>query len=109
MKMMAYIGLGLIAAVLAAILVGLLQPNRGGTSIAVDASGEATILAASRDIPAGTRLKDADLEETGVAGAEVPTGATSSRSILIGRTVLLPLTKGQAIGAAALVPFRKRP
>ena len=109
MRMVPYIGLGLVAAILAAVLVGLMQSDPQRLSVEVDSSGEATILAAARDLPAGSRLSDTDLVEAQVAAAEVPQGASSSRSILIGRTILLPLAKGQAIGASALVPMGTGP
>lgn len=104
MRMVAYIVLGLVAAILAAILVGLLQSNQGGAAVVIDSSGDATVLVAASDIPAGTRLTDANLVDTQVAVTEVPVGATSSRAILIGRTVLLPLANGQIIQSSGLVP-----
>ena len=109
MRMVPYIGLGLVAAILAAVLVGLLQPNTRDASITVDSSGEAAIFAAAKDLPAGRRLVEGDLMETRVAASDVPAGASSSRAILLGRTTLLPLTKGQAIGADALVPVGTGP
>jgi Flp pilus assembly protein CpaB len=61
-----------------------------------------TVAVALRPVPAGVVLVDADVGLRRVPAAFLPDGAVGSRPV--GRTVVVPLVRGQAVSRAQLAP-----
>lgn len=88
---------GLAAAVLAAVLVGLMRFEFVGSG--ANAGGGVTIVVAARDVPAGHQLEDADLAETPLPAGELASDMIRSKTSAIGQTTVVPLVSGQALRA----------
>lgn len=61
------------------------------------------VLAATRDLPAGTRLTDTDLRQVEVPLANVPNGALSEPAEALGRTITGGLTSGSILTTASIL------
>ena len=86
---------GLAAAILAAVLVGLMRFEFVGSGSA--AGGGATVVVAVRDLPAGHQLEATDLEEAALETSEVTGDMVRSMTTAIGQTTIVPLVRGQAL------------
>ena len=86
---------GLAAAILAAVLVGLMRFEFVGSGNA--AGGGATVVVAVRDLPPGHQLEATDLEEAALETSEVTGDMVRSMTAAIGQTTIVPLVRGQAL------------
>lgn len=62
---------------------------------AVANPADTTVLVAARDVQIGTRLGDGDVKSVRLPGADLPVGYYSSKSKIVGRGVILPISKGE--------------
>lgn len=95
---------GLLAAVLAAVLVGLMRFEFVGSSSGAGA-GNAVVIVAARDLPPGHQLEASDLEEASVASSDIGPDMIRSATAAIGQTIIVPLVKGQAVRDGGFAPL----
>lgn len=98
------VAVGIVAAAISAGLAILLQltlvnPRYG----AVAPSASATCVVASRDIPAGHRLSESDLDQTALDAQPAGESLIATRALAVGRVLSVALSKGQALRSADLV------
>lgn len=84
---------GLAAASVAAGLSAVAPPAVAGTSV----------VAAAREVPAGTRLRTADLTTVELPAGASPAGTADSVSALVGRVVVTPVRRGEPLTDARLL------
>lgn len=95
---------GIAAAVLSAALAVALQLTLSGSTVSgTQLRSAATCIAAARDLPAGHRIAEADLEIVEVGTRPSGESLVGSRALAVGRTTAVALTKGQAIRSGDLV------
>lgn len=95
---------GIVAAALSAALAVALQMTLSGSAVSgTQVRSSANCVTAARDLPAGHRIAESDLEVVEM-GAR-PTGEllVGSRALAVGRTTAVALAKGQAIRSGDLV------
>src|SRR5689334_11538882 len=88
----------LLAAVLLAIAVAA-----GLRVVAAPAPVTVAVLAAGRDLPAGTLLEGDDLTRVALPPGGVPDGATTGLGDAVGRTLAAPLRRGEPLTDVRLV------
>lgn len=86
---------GLAAAVLAAVLVGLMRFEFIGSG--ANAAGALTVVVAARDVPPGHQLEATDLTEATLPAGELAPDMVRSATAAIGQTTIVPLVQGQAL------------
>lgn len=102
MKLVLSIILGLLAALFAAVLVGALASGPDGSSSLTLGGGQVAISIAARDLEPGHVVDESDLEEQTVPGSLAESEGLLSRRSVIGRVLVRPVVRGQAVAASAL-------
>jgi Flp pilus assembly protein CpaB len=95
MKTMTLLILGLGAAFAASALVGLMRFEFMGSG--VDQRPAVDLVTAMQDLPAGHRLTLEDLKSVSVAAEDVDDTAMRSKSTAVGRTLIVPMIRGQLL------------
>jgi Flp pilus assembly protein CpaB len=75
----------------------------GLQALAPDPPATVAVVAATRDLPAGTRLGYADLTTVGLEPSVVPSGALRSQTVVRGRTLVSAVRKGEPLTDARLL------
>jgi pilus assembly protein CpaB len=88
------------SAVLAYVLQVVLAPAGGG---ATAGTPKVTLVTAARDLPAGHRLTESDLEQVEMQSRPSGEALVMNRALAVGRTTSVSLSKGQAIRTGDLV------
>jgi pilus assembly protein CpaB len=86
--------LGLIALALGGFLAMSVYRNLQSRTAASNPAG-ADVIVAARDIQIGTRIGDGDVKTVRLPAADLPVGVFSSKSKLLGRGAILPISKGE--------------
>ncbi len=86
--------LGLIALALGGFLAMSVYRNLQSRTVASNPAG-ADVIVAAHDIQIGTRIGDADIKVVHFPAADLPGGVFSSKSKIIGRGAILPISKGE--------------
>lgn len=87
---------GLVVAVIAAVVAHYLQP--GAFSLALGpGKPTAEVIVAARDLPAGHRLAEPDLAREPLTAASEASGGYTMTSAIVGRALTVPMQKGQLI------------
>jgi len=98
------VAVGLVAAALSAGLAVVLQMTLlAGNTAAQRAPSSVTCVVASRDLSAGHRLAESDLEQTELASRPAGEPIITGRALAVGKTLSVALTKGQALRTTDLV------
>jgi Flp pilus assembly protein CpaB len=92
----------LAAALLLVAVVVALHPDPPSAALGAQPAGM-TVVAAARDLPAGTILAVADLRTISLPPGVVPTGTAQQVRTLLGRTVAGPVRRGEVVTDARLV------
>jgi pilus assembly protein CpaB len=78
-------------------LLRAVDRRRGLSAVTPESEPVASVVAATRDLPAGTRLEDGDLRPLDLPVGAVPTGAVLSTGDAAGRVLAGPVRSGEAL------------
>ena len=95
--------IGLVAAAVSAALAFALQVALSGPKGAAGQVVGVTCAVAARDIPAGHRLEESDLSQIELPSRPAGEPVIATRALAVGRTLSVPLAKGQALRTTDLV------
>lgn len=96
--------IGVVAAAVSAALAYFLQVMLAPTSGAkADRGAAIACVTASRDLPAGHRLVESDLDQVEMASRPAGESLVANRALAVGRTTSVALSKGQALRTGDLV------
>lgn len=87
---------GLVVAVLAAVIAQYVQPGSLGAGFGAGKPKSEVVIAA-RQLPAGHRLAEEDLAREPLTTASEASGGYTMTSAIVGRTLTVPLEKGQLV------------
>lgn len=87
---------GLVVAVLAAVVAHYLQPGTFSLGMGTG-KPSADVIVAARDLPAGHRLAESDLAREPLTAASEASGGYTMTSAIVGRALTVPLQKGQLV------------
>jgi len=95
--------IGVLALALGAFVSLLVYKNLQGKGSSNDEAGAEVIVAAD-DIQVGARVEEHDVRSAKFPAAGLPTGAYNKRSQVLGRGVIIPISKGEFILPSKLAP-----
>src|SRR5712672_663773 len=95
--------IGVLALALGAFVSLLVYKNLQGKASSNDEAGAEVIVAAD-DIQVGARVEEHDVRSAKFPAAGLPTGAYNKRSQVLGRGVIIPISKGEFILPSKLAP-----
>src|SRR5258708_38956058 len=95
--------IGILALTLGAFVSLLVYKNLQGRGSSNDEAGAEVIVAAD-DIQVGARVEEHDVRSAKFPAAGLPTGAYNKRSQVLGRGVIIPISKGEFILPSKLAP-----
>ena len=95
--------IGLVAATISAALAFALQMALSGPKGSAGSAAAVTCVVAARDVSAGHRLEESDLAQIELPSRPAGEPVIATRALAVGRTVSVPLAKGQALRTTDLV------
>lgn len=95
------LGLGLFAAICAAVLVAVLRAERPIAMGDESAIPEVEVVVAARQMPAMTVIDSASVEMKSIPANEVPAGSIRAATSVVGRVLVQPMVEGQAFTSSA--------
>src|SRR6266851_2537020 len=95
--------IGVLALALGAFVSLLVYKNLQGTGSSNNEAG-ADVIVAANDIQVGARVEEHDVRTAKFPAAGLPAGAYSKRSQVMGRGVIIPISKGEFILPSKLAP-----
>src|SRR5713226_5360741 len=95
--------IGVLALAMGAFVSLLVYKNLQGTGSSNNEAG-ADVIVAANDVQVGARIEEHDVRTAKFPAAGLPAGAYSKRSQLMGRGVIIPISKGEFILPSKLAP-----